>query len=414
MTFRPLAAAALCVAALTACSTTDPNAGSGGDGKGVRTGNGVTDSEIKIGVLTDLSGPFKAGAAVQVQEKKAYWAAKSAQGGICGRKITVDVRDHGYNPQRAVSLYRSMSPNIVALQQVLGSPVVAAVLPLAEKDDLYVGGMGWASVALDYKVAQVPGTTYSIEAANAVDYLVDTLKVPEGSTIGHVYFEGDFGGDSLAGAQHAAGERGLKIHPIKITPQDSDMSAQATALERADVKGVILGAAPSQLSSLASVLASNGVNVPLIGNTPTFNPALLDTPAREGLIKNFYTVTSVAPYSGEGAGVKKATEMFEKNAPDGAKGWEVPLAYGQAELLAKALEAACQSGDLTPKGVVEAMHKTSDLDTQGLFAGKLNYTETGKPPARTVFVSRVDPEAPGGLKVLDTIEGPSALSYTFD
>lgn len=414
MMFRPLAAAALCLAALTACSTTDPNAGEGGDGKGVRTGNGVTDSEIKIGVLTDLSGPFKAGAAVQVQEKKAYWEAVSAEGGICGRKVTVDVRDHGYNPQRAVSLYRSMSPNIVALQQVLGSPVVAAILPLAEKDDLYVGGMGWASVALEYRVAQVPGTTYSIEAANAIDYMVDTLKIPEGSTIGHVYFEGDFGGDSLAGAEHAAKERGLKIHPIKITPQDSDMSAQAAALERAGVKGVILGAAPSQLSSLASVLASNGLNVPLIGNTPTFNPALLDTPAREGLLKNFYTVTSVAPYSGEGAGVKKSTAMFEKAAPDGAKGWEVPLAYGQAELLRKALEAACENGDLTPKGVVDAMRKTSGVDTQGVFPGTLNYTEVGQPPTRKVFVSRPDPDAPGRLKVLDTIEGPSALSYKFE
>ncbi|TDC93870.1 ABC transporter substrate-binding protein [Actinomadura sp. 7K507] len=415
MTIRPLAAAALCLAALAACSTTDPNAGEGGgDGSGVRTGNGVTDSEIKIGVLTDLSGPFKAGAAVQVQEKKAYWAAKSAQGGICGRKITVDVRDHGYNPQRAVSLYRSMSPDIVALQQVLGSPVVAAILPLAEKDDLYVGGMGWPSVSLKYRVAQIPGTTYSIEAANAVDYLVDTLKVPEGSTIGHVYFEGDFGGDSLAGAEHAAKERGLKIHPIKITPQESDMSAQAAALKRADVKGVILGAAPSQLSSLASVLASNGLNVPLIGNTPTFNPALLDTPAREGLLKNFYTTTTVAPYSGEGAGVKKATAMFEKNAPEGTKGWEVPLAYGQAELLAAALEAACKAGDLTPEGVVDAMRKTSDLDTQGLFAGTLNYTEEGQPPTRKVFVSKADPEAPGGLKTVDTVEGPSAVSYKFE
>ncbi|TDC51185.1 ABC transporter substrate-binding protein [Actinomadura sp. KC345] len=414
MTIRPLAAAALCLAALAACSTTDPNAGEGEGGTGVRTGNGVTESEMRIGVLTDLSGPFKAGAAVQVQEKKAYWAAKSAQGGICGRKITVDVRDHGYNPQRAVSLYRSMSPDIVALQQVLGSPVVAAILPLAEKDDLYVGGMGWPSVALEHRVAQIPGTTYSIEAANAVDYLVDTLKVPEGSTIGHVYFEGDFGGDSLAGARHAAKERGLKVHPIKITPQDSDMSAQATALERADAKGVILGASPSQLSSLASVLASNGVNVPLIGNTPTFNPALLNTPAREGLLKNFYTVTTVAPYSGEGAGVKKATEMFEKNAPDGTKGWEVPLAYGQAELLAAALEAACKAGDLTPEGVVEAMRKTSDLDTQGLFAGTLNFTEVGQPPTRKVFVSKADPEAPGGLKVVGTVEGPSAVSYKFE
>lgn len=409
-----LAVTAVCLAALAACSTSDPGSTSDDkEGSGPRTGNGVTTSSIRIGMLTDLSGPFAAGAAVQVNETKAYWEAKNKDGGVCDRKVIVDVQDHGYDPQKAVSLYRSMAPKVVALQQVLGSPVVAAVLPLAEEDNLYVGGMGWASVALKYKVAQIPGTTYSIEGANAVDYLVDELKVKKGSTIGHVYFKGDYGSDALAGAQHAAKQRGLKIKPIEITPRDTDLSAQAAALKKEGVSAVILSAAPGQLSSLSSVLASNGVNVPLVGNTPTFNPALLSTPARDALVKNFYTVTSIAPFTGEGAAVQRAVELYEAKAPKGAKGWEVPLAYAQAELLSKALESACKSGDLTPEGVVNAMRKTADLDTDGLFPAALSFTDQSKPPLRKVFVSKVDPKAPGGLTVKAKLEGPSATSYTF-
>ena len=407
-----LAVAAACAVVLAGCSTTDPDAGADAAG-GVRTGNGVTDTEISIGVLTDLSGPFAAGAAVQVQETQAYWDARNAEGGVCDRQVRVDVQDHGYDPQRAVSLYRAMAPDVVALQQVLGSPVVAAVLPLAQEDGLYVGGMGWASVALDYDVAQIPGTTYSIEGANAVDYLLDDAGVAAGATIGHVYFVGDYGSDALAGSQHAAGERGVEILPVEITPRDTDLSAQAAALQQAGVTGVILSAAPAQLGSLAGVLASLGMDVPLVGNTPTFNPALLDTPARDALIANFATVTSIAPYTGEGESVQRAVELYESVAPDGDLGWEVPLAYAQAELLAAALESACTSGDLTPEGVVTGMRQTADLDTGGLFAGPLTYTDPRTPPLRQVFVSTVDPEAPGGLTVQATLDGPSAQSYTF-
>jgi ABC-type branched-subunit amino acid transport system substrate-binding protein len=411
---RTTLALAGCVAVLAACSTEDPNASGGGGGAegDVQTGNGVTDDTITVGMLTDLSGPFAAGAAIQVTQTQAYYDQVNADGGICGRDVEVDVQDHGYDPQRAVTLYRSMAPNVVALQQVLGGPTSAAVLPLAEADGLYLGGHGWASVALQYENAQIPGTTYSLESANAVDYLVDELGLSEGDKVGVVYFVGDFGSDSLAGAQYAAEQRGLEIVPQEITPRDTDLSAQASALQQEGVSAVILGAAPAQLASLAGVLAAQGLNVPIVGNTPTFGPSLLDTPAGPALEQNFYTVTSIAPYSLDEPGVQEARELYESVAPDGEIGWEVPLASAQALLLRTALETACEAGDLTPEGVVAAMRETADLDTEGLYATPLDFTDPAEPPTRTVYVSRASADAEGGLEVLDTFEGPSAQSYT--
>jgi ABC-type branched-subunit amino acid transport system substrate-binding protein len=413
---RTALALAGCVAVLAACSTEDPNASGGGGGGGgegdVETGNGVTDDTITVGMLTDLSGPFAAGAAIQVTQTQAYYDQVNEDGGICGRDVEVQVQDHGYDPQRAVTLYRSMAPEVVALQQVLGGPTSAAVLPLAEADGLYLGGHGWAGVALQYENAQIPGTTYAIESANAIDYLVDELGLSEGAKVGVVYFVGDYGSDSLAGAQYAAGERGLEVVPQEITPRDTDLSAQASALQQAGVSAVILGAAPGQLASLAGVLAAQGLDVPIIGNTPTFGPSLLETPAGPALEQNFYTVTSIAPYSLDEPGVQAARELYEAADPDGELGWEVPLATAQAELLSAALEGACEAGDLTPEGVVAAMRETSDLDTEGLYATPLDYTDVAEPPTRTVYVSRASADAEGGLEVLGTFEGPSAQSYT--
>jgi ABC-type branched-subunit amino acid transport system substrate-binding protein len=412
----PTAIAAACLIALAACTTDPGAAGGGGGGPGeVRTGNGVTDTTIALGVLTDLSGPFAASSPVHVQEMQAYWDRRNSEGGICGRQVSMQVQDHGYDPQRAVSLYRSMAPNVLALQQVLGSPVVAAILPLASEDSLYMGGMGWASVALPHEVAQVPGTTYPIESANAVDYLVDDLGLAPGSAIGHVHFVGDYGSDALKGSQHAAAARGLTVVPVEITPRDTDLSAQAAALQQAGVSAVLVSAAQAQLGSLAGVLAALGMDVPVVGNTPSFSPSLLDTPARQALVDNFHAITSVAPYTADGEGVRAAVELYRAAAPaDPAPGWEVPLAYAQADLLASAIQGACDAGELTPEGVVRAMRTTSNLDTGGIFPGPLDYTQVGQPPTRAVFVSRVDPAAEGYLTLVKTLEGPSAQSYAFE
>jgi len=411
---RPaLAAAAACLFAVTACSTTEPEAAGGGDPGDVETGNGVTDSAINIGVLTDLSGPFAAGAAVQVTQFQAYWDQVNADGGICDRDVEMQVQDHAYDPQKAVSLYRSMSSDIVALQQVLGGPTSAAVLPLAEQDGLYLGGVGWASSALAYENNQLPGASYSIQAANAIDYLVDELGVEEGSFVGVIYFVGDYGADALAGAEFAAEERGLTVIPQEITPATTDLSAQASALVQEDVSAVILGAAPGQLASLAGVLASQGAEIPIMGMNPTFNPALLETPAAEALLANAYSITSVAPYASDAPGVQEANELYAEADPDGAVGWEVPLASAQARLLQTALEGACEAGDLTPEGVVAAMREGTDVDTDGLLPDGLDFSTVGESPTRTVYVSKVSDTADAGLELLDTYEGPSAQSYTF-
>ena len=417
MKHRLRAAATLSAAALAlaACSTTAPSSSSGeGGGDDVATGNGVTDSEITIGMLTDLSGPFAAGAAVQVTETQAYWDQVNADGGICDRDVTVDVQDHGYDPQRAVTLYRSMAPDVVALQQVLGGPTSSAVLPLAEQDSLYVGGVGWAGSALAFENNQLPGASNAIQAANAVDYMLDELDVPEGSTIGVVYFTGDYGGDALAGAEHAADERGVEILAQEITPATTDLSAQASALAQADVAGVVLAAAPTQFASLAGVLASQGADVPIIGMNPTFNPSLLTTPAADALLANAYSMTSISPYANpDSAGVQAANELYASADPDGALGWEVPLAYVQAELLKQALEGACEAGDLTPEGVVAAFRDSSSTDTEGLLPDGLDYSEVGQSPTTTVFVSKVSADAEAGLELLDQVSGPSAESFSY-
>ncbi|MDY7102561.1 MAG: ABC transporter substrate-binding protein [Actinomycetota bacterium] len=384
--------------------------GDGGSGGGdVVTGPGVTDDTITIGVLTDLSGPFAAGAQLQVQIYNSYWPTQE----VCGRSVEVQVQDHGYDPQQAVSLYRSMEPDIAALQQLLGSPMIAALLPTLEEDSMFAGGMGWSSVVLPSEIAQLPGAPYAIEAANAVDYLVEEMGLAEGDVIGHLYFDGDFGGDSLAGAEYAAEQYGIEVTEQVITPADQDMSSQAAAFQQAGVSAVIIGAAPGQLGSFAGVAQSIGLDVPIFTNTPAWNPTLLDGESADALVANAYQVMSIAPYGKDAPGVAAARDLYESETPDGLKDWGVTLGYIQAELLKAALDAACEAGDLSREGIVAGMRSLSDLELDGLMSSALSYDEVGQPPTRMVHITKVNPDVDGGLEVLTTYEGPSAQSYEY-
>jgi ABC-type branched-subunit amino acid transport system substrate-binding protein len=392
-------------------ATTDTTEADSGSGE-VETGSGVTDDSINLAILTDLTGPFAAGAAIQVDGFNAYWDNVNANGGVCERTIELDIQDHTYDPQTAVSQYQSIADNTLAVQQLLGSPMVAALLPQLEEDGMYVGGMGWASVVLPYNVAQIPGTTYSIEGANAIDYLLENGLIAEGDSVGVIFFQGDYGDDVAAGVGFAAEQNGISVVEQPITPADADLTSQVAALAQEGVTAVVLGGSPGTLGGYVNAALNSGLTVPVVGANPVFNPSLLDTPAGDYLVENYISITSVSPVASDDPGPTEALALY--TAAGGSEtGWEIPLAYGQALLLHAALDAACDAGQLTREGVVTAMRETTGLNTDGVFPDGLDYTTIGEPPTRTVFIATVDRDVEGGLAPAGTYEGPSAAAYTF-
>ena len=72
---------------------------------------GVTDTEIRIGWTTPLSGPAALWGVTGLGGKA--WADHiNAQGGIHGRKIKVILKDDGYNPARALANLQEMKNDI--------------------------------------------------------------------------------------------------------------------------------------------------------------------------------------------------------------------------------------------------------------------------------------------------------------
>jgi len=408
------AAAVLAIGLIaTACSTKASDSGGGSSGAGgVKTGTGVTADTITVGQLTDVSGVFAALGKSITQAEQLYFDQLSAAGGVCGRKINVVTKDHGYNVQNAVTLYQQMKDQVLGFPQVLGSPISAALLDQYTSDKVIAVPSAWASTLLTNKQIMIVGTTYDYEMINAVDFALEKKLINKGDKVGHIYFEGEYGADALLGSQFAAQKNGLNLVEKKIKATDTDLTAQVTDLKNQGVKAILLTASPTSTASVAAVDAGIGLNVPILGSNPDFSPGLLKTAAAPALEKLLYGVASWQQPNGTDPGTQKFVADYKAKYPDSQLDGGLTWGFGAAKAFTEVLKKACDSKDLTRDGLNTAFRTLSNVDT-GVVA-PLDYSKPGASPSTKVYVFQPDASQAGGLKVVSNglYQGPTAPGYT--
>jgi ABC-type branched-subunit amino acid transport system substrate-binding protein len=407
-----LAAAAL-FAAVGGCGSksSDSGSGSGSSGGGsIKGGPGITDKTISLGVLTDLSGVFAPYGQPGLQGHQLFWKQQNAKGGVCNRTVKLIVKDHGYDPQKAVVQYRDLAPKVAAMQQLLGSPITAALLPTLKTDRMFSVLSSWASSLLANDFLLEVGAPYELEMINGLDYFKDKGLIKSGDKIGDVYFEGEYGEAGLAGVKYWASKNGATVVEQKIQATDEDMSGQVVALKRAGVKAIAMTTGPKQLASVAGIAASTGLGVPILGENPTFDPALLASPAAKALIANAYIVGPVDLFSSDNAATKAVSDAYLQAYGKKAAKAVVQLGYAQSKVMYDILDKACANKDLSREGLIKAAHQIT-VDTSGLVAGPLDYTKIGEPPTRADYLAR-PANVIGGLKSLGKLESDTAKNWT--
>ena len=377
----------------------------------VETGPGVTDETITLGVLTDQSGPF-AGASLGIaQGRQLFWDARNAEGGVCDRTVQFEVSDHAYNAQNATSLYAAMQPEVLAFDELLGSPMIAALLPNIEQDGALTMAVSFSSSLLDNPYVVVTGSTYDIEMINALQWLIDDGQVAAGDTVGHIFLEGDYGENALAGTRYAAERLGVTIAEQRVQPTDADLTAQVTALDQAGADVVLLTTTPPQTASAVAIAQANGLELSFVGSNPTFSPALLASPAAAALQESYVVVSSIGAYASEAAGPTSVREAFAATFNGETPTHFVLYGYAQGELMARVLETACANGALTRDGLLEAFQSLSDVDTEGLVA-PMDFSNPGQPSAREVNILQPSTTVEGGLNVVkDLFASPLAAEF---
>ncbi|CAM5341841.1 ABC transporter substrate-binding protein OS=Streptomyces alboniger OX=132473 GN=CP975_29910 PE=3 SV=1 [Streptomyces alboniger] len=333
--------------ALTACSSKakdgDDDSRSAG---GVKTGEGVSDKTIDLGVLTDMTGVYATLGKSVTQAQQLYVDQTNADGGICGRDLKLTVRDHGYDPQKAVAAYTELEPKVLGFTQFIGSPFVAAVEQRIKSNKGLVLPQAWSSNLLGNQYIRMIGSTYDLETINAIDFLMKEKGLKKGDKLGHVYFEGDYGESALKGSEYMADEAGLTVVEQKIKPTDNDMTAQVSALKKAGVKAIVISAGPRQAASLVGVAAAGRFDVPVIGNNSAFAPQLLATQSGPALQKNYYVASPTLPIGADTEAAKKLVADYKKAHPEDSLDNGVVAGWTAASVFGEALKKACEDKDL--------------------------------------------------------------------
>ncbi|HUR72653.1 MAG TPA: ABC transporter substrate-binding protein [Sporichthya sp.] len=402
---------------LAGCGGGDDKADSGGSGgggstdaSGVKTGPGVSDKTITLGVMTDLTGPFKDFSTTLQAGHKMWVDEVNAKGGICGRQIALETLDHGYKADTASIQFPDMEPKVAGFMELLGSPVIAALKTAIAEKQVTTMAVSWSSELLDQPYVIIVGTTYDLEIINGLDYLLEKGDIKKGDKIGHIYIDGEYGANGLRGSKYFAQTNGLTVSEAKVTSTDADMTGIVTKFKGDGVKAIALTTSPTQTASAASANASLKLNVPMVGNGPTFAPALLDTPAAAALSK-LYVVASAVPFDSPVAKAKEIATKFTKENPDIKPSFTVQYGYAQGLIWGQILTKACQSKDLSRAGINQALKASNSITTDKLVS-ELDFSKPGSPSSRTVYIGQVDKGTPGGLKQVQGLkEFPDAKTY---
>ncbi len=144
--------------------------------------NGVTDTEIKIGMANALSGPAKGLGMGIKRGSEVYFNKLNEAGGVHGRKIKLLSEDDGYEPTRAANVTQKLvsQDNVFALFGYVGTPTAKASEAIASKSGVPFfapfTGAEFLRTPVNRLVYNVRGS-YSSETEMQVERLTQDLGV---------------------------------------------------------------------------------------------------------------------------------------------------------------------------------------------------------------------------------------------
>lgn len=353
-------------------TTTTAAGGDEGEMMDIATDFGV-DLEagvIRIGMLSDLTGPFGPLVSAIVAGYQAYVEELNANGGIEGLKLELIVRDTVYVVDSHIQFYNEIKDDVVAIGHSTGSPHTVAL-----NADLQADGMlaipltwysGWSDSSINANLLS-HGTPYCLEAHNTIGYLVEQ-HLDGASTIAIASLPGDYGQDSAQGAKLAAEAAGLEVvydGEAAIIPSDeSAITAVANGIADSGADIAWVATTPPTFSSVFGQALAAGYQGTWSGPSPSWSPAYVapDSAIKDAITASYIGGTYTAGWTTEGA---DAFHDLFLNA-----GLPVSDYFFEGVVEAKILEAALRqayaNGDMTRQGVLDAAKSLDSVTFDGI------------------------------------------------
>ncbi|MEV6239191.1 ABC transporter substrate-binding protein [Lentzea sp. NPDC051838] len=362
----------------------------------------MSPESISLGVLTDMTGPFKGSSVFRIRGYELYLDTVNKRGGVCGRRIELKQKDHAYDVQKALDGYFELEPQVLGFIDVAGQPMTAAIEPdLMQTRALTVPG-SWAASLLGNPHMMIVGTTYDLDIINGLDYYKRRGLLTTGDTIGHVHLRGNFGDNALEGSRFVAENWNMKVSEQAVTETTANLTEQITALKTAGAKVLALSLTPPQTAAAVGIAAQLGWQVPILSSAVSYDPAIMESPVAPVFAKQVLLTSPVAPWSADVEGVRELRAGYQERWPGEPGTLNTVHGYTVAMAYVAVLEKACAKKDLTRDGVLRAFHDTNSIKAKGL-TGELRFSLVGRPSATQSYMSRPDKSVPGTLKVEENL-----------
>ncbi|MEU4641439.1 ABC transporter substrate-binding protein [Micromonospora sp. NPDC023814] len=378
---------------------------------GVKQGNGVTDSEIRVALLNDFSGPIAALGNAAAVGAEVYFDTVNAAGGICGRKVVAVREDTKYDPKVTVQAYRAVSDDVVAITQLLGAASINAIKADIARDNVMTlpATQTGSMMTLEDIFLFLP--PYQIENINGIVWAAQNVPASGAKLkLGVVNPADAYGEEFHAAARYAVASlpNVELVASATYTNTDEDFTAQVNKLRNAGAEAVFLNTTPKQTAGLVGQAAQFGYEPTWIGQGGTWAASLAKPLG--GLTERYRVVNSVAALGEDTAGVKKLEEALAKYAADETPDNMMVTGWVTGAVTGAALAKACANKDLTPEGVVAAMENL-EVDLEGV-GPKLNMGDGRSPVSRESRVNRIDPKTGGLTPITDWAASQPATTWS--
>ncbi len=324
---------------------------------------GVSETEVVLGSVNDLSGIFAAVGVPAVNGANLRFEEANANGGVHGRQIRFVVEDNGYQIPRAMQGYNKLlnRDQVFAMLLSLGTPMNIAGFKLLDPKGIpNVSPLTAARQMLQEPIDNkfIGFSSYYDQVRAGVTYLAEEFDAKE---VCSMHIPSDFGKEIKEGTVDIAAELGL-TYAAETThkPDELDFVGSLTKLkaEGCDIITMALGVRQG-ITVVGTAKKLGWEDVKFLNTSAGFLEVVAAVPG--GVTDGLYAAAGWADLIARADDEAPAKFMADYEAKFGQPaGGFAMLGYSAANTVVNALEAA--GPDLTQESFIKAMETLNYFD----------------------------------------------------
>jgi ABC-type branched-subunit amino acid transport system substrate-binding protein len=345
---------------------------------------GVTDTEIRLGMVNVQTGPASALGKGMRAGAEAYFKEVNAKGGIHGRQIKLSVADDGYEPNKAVDETLKMieGEKVFSLFGHVGTPTANAVIPIVKELDVPLVGLFTGAMSLRQPVIK---QIFNVRASydDEAETLVAHFVAQGAKNIAVFYQDDGFGLAVLSGTEKALKKRGMAVSARGTFERNTvAINTGLTAMLNAKPDAIVMVGTYMPLAAFIKSARAAGLKSQLATVSFVGTDSLVSQVGKDG---DGVLISQVVPFPHDDtvAATAECRALIAKHSsePFGFVNFEGCLT---ARVLATALEKSGK--DLTRASLMQTLESMKGTDLGGL---PVSFAPDNHQAFHQVFLTRI-------------------------